>query len=100
MKARGNKMPTQKNNEVIDLLRQISEKQDAQLEKINAIHTKQEVMSYKLDSVETQTIKTNGRVSRHDTDINQAKGGLKVAYVLIFLLAIPVILAVLQTIKH
>ena len=67
-------MPAQKNNEVIDLLRQISEKQDAQIEKINSIHTRQEVVQVKLENVERLAEKTNGRVTKLEAWRNYTLG--------------------------
>lgn len=67
----------------ITQLREESQKQSTILTRVSTV----------LDSIETQTTKTNGRVNRLEEQVNFHRGGIVVAYIIIVLVAIPVLIA-------
>ena len=69
---------TKTNRDILTLLQAIDAKQDAQMEKISAVHTRQEVSQVTLDYVKVLSEKTNGRVSKLENWRNYLTGGLTV----------------------
>lgn len=45
-----------------------------------------------LERIETQTTRTNGRVDGHDAQLNQYKGALWILYIVVVLIAVPILI--------
>lgn len=71
--------PKKAQPDIVSLLQSVNEKQDAMMEKISAIHTRQEVVQVKLERVEALAEKTNGRVTRLEGWRNYIAGGMSLA---------------------
>jgi predicted nuclease with TOPRIM domain len=88
MKQGKRKMPRTNSNQ--DLL--MEELRTIQSE-MKSANMKLERLSVIADSTLSQTTKTNGRVNKLEERMNVHRGGLMVAYVIIVLIAVPLMIA-------